>query len=310
MIEIENNSEILQVHYYLSENSHSMDALILNKAENEILKIINEISKILDIQIIIETQALEEGGIKSIYKFLNKKKNRRNIAAIGVFIAGIAATTISEVISDNIKTDYEYEKLKKEKLNLEIQKLKKELEEDGKEDISETDIKKIQDISMYISETNKVKISKSNFYSVLLKESKIRKVSTQQLNLQSEPTNTEKIVPRQDFEKFIIESAEIEDDYQEQIALEIISPVLNQNRMKWKAMHNGELITFTLKDKNFKNLIITKNLSFSNGTRIVCDLETKQKMNTEGEIINGAKSVYSVTQIIYNDGDSVDIFND
>jgi len=309
MIEIENNSEILQVHYYLSENSHSMDAVVLNKAENEILKIINEISKILDIQIIIETQALEEGGIKSIYKFLTKKKNRRNIAAIGVFIAGIAATTISEVISDNIKTDPEYEKLKKEKLNLEIQKLKKELEEDEKEDITETDIKKIQDISMYISETNKIKISKSNFYSTLLKETKIRKVSTQQLNILNEPISREKIVPRQDFEKFIIETAEIEDDYQEQIVLEIISPVLNKNRMKWKAMYNDELITFNLKDKNFKNLIITKNLSFSNGTKIICDLETKQKMNTDGEIINGTRSVYSVSKIIYNDGVVVDIIN-
>ena len=64
--------EILQLHYYLSGHSHSMDAKIYNKVESELLKIIEEVSNVLDLEILIEIQALEEGGLKAIYKFLNK----------------------------------------------------------------------------------------------------------------------------------------------------------------------------------------------------------------------------------------------
>ena len=73
------DSEILQIHYYLSNNSHSMDAKILNKVEGELLKILEEVSDILGLEIYIETFALEEGGIKSIYKFVNKKNNTKKI---------------------------------------------------------------------------------------------------------------------------------------------------------------------------------------------------------------------------------------
>ena len=68
---------ILQLHYYLAENLHSMDAKTYNKVETEFLKIVEETSKILDISISTEIQALEEGGIKAIYKFFCKKKNKR-----------------------------------------------------------------------------------------------------------------------------------------------------------------------------------------------------------------------------------------
>ena len=46
------DTEILQVHYYLSNNSHSMDAKILNKVERELLKIVEEVSSILDLELV------------------------------------------------------------------------------------------------------------------------------------------------------------------------------------------------------------------------------------------------------------------
>ena len=69
--------EILQLHYFLSEHSHSMDAKIYNKVETELLKIFDEVARVLNLEISIEIQALEEGGLRAIYTFLNKKKNRR-----------------------------------------------------------------------------------------------------------------------------------------------------------------------------------------------------------------------------------------
>ena len=305
--------EILQLHYYLSGHSHSMDAKIYNKVESELLKIIEEVSRVLDLEISIEIQALEEGGLKAIYKFLNKKKNKRQIVIIGTFFAGIVATIMSDVISDKIKTDPEMEKLKKEKIELEIKKLKKELKSDIEFDFKENkeeliiDKEFIENLSIYISEINKVKISKSKFYELLTKENKIEKVSTQELNENYEPISEEKIVPRKDFKFFIINEVEIEADYQYFVELEIISPVLKKSKLNWRALYNGEQITYSLNDENFKNLITNKNLQFSNGTKIICELETKQKMNDDGEILTAGRTVYNVTKIIYSDGTIVDL---
>lgn len=309
MIEIQNKAESLQVHYYLTNQSHSMNSITLNKAESEILKIVYEISKILEIDIIAETHALEEGGIKAIYKFLTKKKTKKKFGKLSIYLAGIASAIITQVISENISSDSEFDKLKKQELKLRIEKLKKELNENELEEINEDNIKIIQNISVYISETNKVKISKSNFYKNLLGEDKIQMVSTQRLDNNLEPISKEQVVPRKHFEKFIIDDTSIEEDYKEQIELEIVSPVLRGNSLKWKAIYNGENINFTLKDDNFKNLVLTKNLSFSNGTKMICDLETKQKMTSDGEIKNGARSVYDVSAIIYTDGTKVDIIH-
>lgn len=317
--------ENLQVHYYLSNNSHSMDAKILNKVESELLKIIDEVSKILDLEIYVETQALEEGGIVSVYRFIIKKENLAKVAVVGAFFAGIIGSTMSDVIADSIKTDPEMERLKKEKIELEIKKLKQDIANDNIENthlvsddrqiiVSEhkgdeirIDKELIDSIAIYAGENNRVKISKSKFYEYLLKEGKVEKVSTQVLDENFKPKGTEKFVPRPDFKYFVIGKSEVEPDYKQDVALEIVSPVLNTNRLNWKANHNGQTKTFRLKDDKFKNLIVNKNLSFSNGTKIICDVETKLTINNNGEISEKGKSIYNVTQIIYPDGVVVDV---
>lgn len=313
------DTEILQVHYYLSNNSHSMDAKILNKVENELLKIVQEVSIILDLEIYVEAFALEEGGIKSIYKFINKKKNRAKLIVVGSFLATILASVISDVISDSINTDSETENLKKEFLELQIKKLKQDFEKDSLASLNENQSANLENeefvvtqelidsIAVYISENNKIKLSKSKFYQFLLKEGKVEKVSTQELDENFKPKSTEKIVPRSDFKHFIVKDAIVEPDYKENVTLEIVSPVLKKNRMSWKAIYNNQNITFKLKDEDFKNLITNKNLSFSNGTKLICDIETKQKMNDDGQIIESGRTVYNVYKIIYTDGDIVDL---
>jgi len=310
------DSEILQVHYYLSNNSHSMDAKILNKVEGELLKILEEVSNILGLEIYVETFALEEGGIKSIYKFINKKKNRAKIIVVGSFLGSILGSVISDVISNSINTDSETEKKKNEFLELQIKKLKQDFEKDSLEalkpnlEIEEEFVvtqELIDSLAIYISENNKIKLSKSKFYTFLSKEAKVEKVSTQELNQNFEPKSIEKIVPRSDFNLFIVKETVVEPEYKENITLEIVSPVLKRNRMSWKAIYNNQNITFKLKDEDFKNLILNKNLSFSNGTKLICDIETQQKMNDDGQIKESTRSVYNVSRIIYTNGDIVDL---
>lgn len=295
-----------------------MNAMVLNKAESELLKILNEISRILDVDLIIETQALEEGGVKAIYKFITKKEYRTKALVIGEFVAGIAGNVIANVISDKLTKDPEMEELQKIETRLNIQKLKKELKEtesaNNQDEEKELDTLKklstsenINKVANYISDSNRIKVFKSNFYSAVKNERKVTKISTQILDNEHNPVSKEIVIPKVKFAELILENTNLEDDYESNIAIEIVAPVLKGNSLRWKGIYKGENITFSLKDKNFKNLVEAKNLKFTNGTKIICDLETKRKMNKDGEIIYGTKSVYDVVAIHYPDGDKVDI---
>lgn len=296
---------ILQLHYYLAENLHSMNAKTYNKVETEFLKIVEEISKILDINVSTEIQALEEGGIKAIYKFFLKKKNKRTLKLVMSYFAGIVSVVIADVISDEIKSNPEYEKLEMEKIRLEVEKLKKELKEDKEQEEKNKEL--IDSMAIYISEANKIKLSKSKLYDSLQKEKRIEKFSVQELDFNFKPKSKENFVPRKDFEKFIINDLIVDSDYKYDVTLEIISPVLNQSKYSWRALYEDKVILFNLKDDSFKNDIISKGLQFSNGTKLVCELDIKQKINDEGEIVPSKYLVYNVSQIIYTDGITVDV---
>ncbi|MDY0781678.1 hypothetical protein [Tenacibaculum sp. IB213877] len=289
--------EFLQLHYFLKDELHSVDAFINNKAEYELLRIFKEVTSILELEgeLQFETIAIEEGGIKAFYKLISKKKNKRKIKNALLYLAGILSVIISDVVSDQIKTDHEYEKLKKEEIRLRIEKLKRDLEDEETTEQDKTLI--IQNLSVFIAETNKVKLFKSNFYSTLLKEEKIEQVSTQRLNENLEPITNENIVPRKDFDKFILHSVDIDPDFRESEIIEIVSPVLKKGNMKWKGIYNEKPISFYMRDGEFLTSVINKEISFSNGTSIIADIEFEQKMNDDGEIEIGTISIFNVTDV-------------
>jgi hypothetical protein len=289
--------EFLQLHYFLKDELHSVDAFLNNKAEYELLRIFKEVTSILELEgeLQFEIIAIDEGGIKAFYKLISKKKNKQKIKYALLYLAGILSVIISDVVSDQIKTDHEYEKLKKEEIQLKIEQLKRDLEN---EEIAVEDKTIIfKNLSVFIAETNKVKIFKSNFYSTLLKEEKIEQVSTQRLNENLEPITKENIVPRKDFDKFIIHSIDIDPDFKERKIIEIVSPVLKKGNMKWKGIFDGKPISFYMRDGEFLTSVINKEISFSNGTTILADIEFEQKMNDDGDIEIGTISVFNVTDV-------------
>lgn len=290
--------DFLQIHYFLKDELHSVDAFLNNKAEYELLRIFKEVTSILELEgeLQFETIAIEEGGIKAFYKLISKKKNKRKIKNALLYLAGILSVIISDVVSDQIKTDHEYEKLKKEEIQLRIEQLKRDLENEETSEEDKTLI--IQNLSVFIAETNKVKIFKSNFYTTLLKEEKIEQVSTQRLNENLEPISNENIVPRKDFDKFILHSVDIDPDFKKSAIIEIVSPVLKKGNMKWKGIYDGKPISFYMRDGEFLTSVMNKEISFSNGTSILADIEFEQKMNDDGDIEIGTISIFNVTDVL------------
>jgi hypothetical protein len=62
----------LELHYYFSDSSHDIDALVRNKCESELIAIVYEAASIFDIEIKLLSEPPEEGGFKEFWKALGK----------------------------------------------------------------------------------------------------------------------------------------------------------------------------------------------------------------------------------------------
>lgn len=315
---MDTDAEILQLHYYLKDSSHSIDAFAFNKAESELLKTIEEISKVFGVEIIVETEALGEGGVRANYRFKAKKNSRTITKDIKAILIAVTSAVIGGYFLHKLTADPETDALNNEKTRLEILHLKNQIKKDSvemnkieREALLEEklplDTVKLDSIAQFISNRSKIKMHRSNFYRAIKEDDKITKISTVALNENHKPVSEEKTVGRADFSSFIIDNTRIDDLYEDNVRIEIIAPVLDGTGIRWRGSYQGKHITFSMKDQGFKDLIITKNLKFSHGTMMLCDLETKRRVNKEGDIILGAKNVYDVREIKYPDGDRIDI---
>ncbi|MCI7410840.1 hypothetical protein [Helicobacter bilis] len=54
---LEIEKQLLQIHYYFTDESHSMDAFVRNAMEKDLLNLMKEIANILDVNINIDSEA-------------------------------------------------------------------------------------------------------------------------------------------------------------------------------------------------------------------------------------------------------------
>ncbi len=285
----------VEVHYWFEDKSHSMDAFIQNRCEYELLGIVNEISKTFKVQITIETEPLAKGGLRRWFKIAAKEENKK--AAITTTIITALLTTIiitpistsigklTEKVIERIFEDPEIKQLEKEKLKLEVEKLKQETGQ------SITDLDR----------NNVVKKKKSNFYETLDKYPKVEKVTF----ILSDDNKTERIeektVFRKNFKEYILVTDELEPEELDDVIIEIISPVLKKGNYKWMGIYRGETVSFSMKSKDFKELVQQGKVQFKNGTSINCSVIIKKKIDNEGIEKITTIEVTSVTHYFEND---------
>ncbi|EHR0574962.1 hypothetical protein KS872_004772 [Vibrio parahaemolyticus] len=287
------HSTKLQMHYYLENGSHSMDAIARNKCESEVLAIVQEIAKVLNTQIVIEAEAWKEGGLRDIWAFTNA-----NAAVISVIVS-IAGIVISRIPT----TDPELEQLQKEDLKLSIlerrinlAKLQKEVEEDK---VTQDTVEKVASL---VDTNYKVVTRKSNFYKQLNNTPKITKVGINGLDKEGEEAFKEAMVQRSDFKRFILHSNSLPVQIEDNAVIEIISPVLRNGRHKWKGIYKGESISFSMNDQDFKRDVLSEKISFTHGAAIKCVLHIHRKLDEVGDVV---VTGYSVDTVIENGQESV-----
>ncbi|HMK04147.1 MAG TPA: hypothetical protein VK489_08150 [Ferruginibacter sp.] len=292
----------IELHYWFNDKSHNMDALLQNKCEAEFLNLIKAIASSLGEDIIIETEPIGEGGLRRWFRVIRKSENRTGIitaAIITSIVTTLIVTPIGSVITK--VADHLIENAFEDKEDKAIEKKGKELDNEKKE----AEIKNINlDIEIkekQLEKNNTVIKRRSNFYDTLSKYPKLTKIS---FSLQDE--NKKNIigdftVEKNEFNKYIVVSDELEPKEINDAIIEIISPVLKKGNYRWRGIYDGASILFSMKSNEFKTLVQTGAVEFKNGTSIKCLLEIKRKINNEGIEEITEYNILDVSEYFNND---------
>lgn len=288
----------IQFHYWFSDKSHSMDALVYNKCERELLELCKAIASMVGVSIRMETEPGAKGGLKGWIAVLPKNPKKTPAIKI-VSVTALVVTamytpvhaSITAGISEIIRqlSTKEVPDEMKGSLASEIESLKHELNEAMAD----------------VEASSQVKKRRSNFFDLLRKYQKVKSVSLSVASEDRKPLAEEQLIVRDDFKKFILVSGQLKPETIENVAIEIISPVLNKGNFKWKGVYQGAPISFSMKSDEFMALVQSGKVEFKSGTTIQCTLEIERKINSEGQERITSYNIVSVASYLEN-GKSVE----
>jgi len=272
---MDNTAGYIELHFYTKDGSHTMDAEAFNRCVYEYLGIIQEITSKYHVQVKVEAEAIEEGGIRQWLRINLPARDEFKKQFIMTLLVSIVTAPITTSISsvtdrciEKVFTSAEISSLKEEKMKAELE----------------------YQIAWYNNEVRKLSDSinsnlivkkRSNFYESVKICSKINEIEFIGADEKRNPYDKIK-VPQVDFDKYILVSDDLEPKEIPDAVIEIISPVLKKGKYKWTGIYNGEVIQFSLKSMEFKTLVQTGDIAFKNGTSIQCELNIKRKLDPDG----------------------------
>lgn len=277
-------AEHFELHYYLRDGSHSIDALVRNKCEMEILGAVIEIAKQLGIPVQIETEAYAEGGLKELWRFLGKNQVQLTLLI----------TAAALVFSRFPVKDAELDSLDKEQKRLEIEKTRLEIEELRKRSGQTSAVDKAEAAAEIVANNPKIHVRRSNYYRHLLDYPKVERVG---FRPDGTTRGQELVVERSDFYRFVMRSDKLPPEVDENALIEVLAPVLAEGNYQWRGYYRGKPISFAMLDPAFKAAILAKEVHFQHGSRIRCILQIHRKLDEVGEILTTGYSVPTVLDV-------------
>ena len=250
MIEEENIASI-SLHYYMQEEGvHEMDAFVHNKCERQLLNIINYLSKQYGIEVKVDIEAKEEGGIKD--KIIV-------IAESALFLL-LAEKVLDMVFNldraylDNTKTRFEIAEMIKNSSFTE------------------------EEVNALVEQDEELIKFSSSYFKNLSKDDTVTRVETTLTKNGEVGDSITYTVTKDRFQDKIIAN-EVQKNVTIITAttLYVGSPVLiNGLPDKWRGQFNGENILFTIKDNEFIEQVFNREVKFDSGTSLTCDLEISE----------------------------------
>ncbi len=266
----------LQFHYCFSDKSHTMDALVHNKCERELLELTKAVAKLCAANIKMETEPSGKGGLKNwltITAKSSKKTPAAKIALVNTVVASYVAMTshtsirvLGDALLDKLFADKELNEAQCEQLQKEISTLKVEF----------------ANLLPLLDQNVVVKKRKSNFYDLLRKYQKVKSVSITLTDETKKPVTEEQSVAREGFKAFIVSSNFVAPQLVENAQIEIISPVLMKGKHKWRGIYKDESISFVMKSDDFMTMVQSGKVEFKSGSTISCTLQIDKKVNGVG----------------------------
>ena len=150
-IEFEGSSSAqghLLVHFFLGDQSHEMNALVLHSCEGEVLALVKEVAKQLGVDLRIEAKAYGEGGLEVYLSFIGK--HAVALGLVGTLVTGICSGGVwiayqSKLLNQQLEMNafalerdkklstqqIEQNDLNLKKTRLELKKLEQEAAADG-----------------------------------------------------------------------------------------------------------------------------------------------------------------------------------
>jgi hypothetical protein len=275
----------LELHYFLRDESHAMNALVRNKCEAEALAAFAQIAQLLGLSVELESSAYREGGLREVWRFLGNNDKQLTWLALVVTLV-FSRIPVSDPEMDVLNK--EAQKLTIEEKRLAIQKLKREIVTGDIRDKSASDVASLVDGDV------KVMTRRSNFYRQLLGYDKVMALSLGEIPDGADHPLIEHRVERRAFPKFVLLTDKLPVEVVDPAKLDIIAPVLEGN-YHWKGAYRGVPIIFVMGDEVFKSDVLTGKVSFQHGSTIECVLNIHRKVDEIGEaVITG----YSVTTVL------------
>lgn len=275
-MELIEKSNRLQFHYYFKDESHSIDAILRNECEKELLYIYKEVSETLGLQLKIETLPPEEGGFKETWKFLGKNSAQItlivSVAAIVVSRFPVENEELTKLQIENLKLDNEKKRKELEKLNLDFLQEQKELSKDI-----------VKDSVKLVNKNYKISWRKSNLYKKLNNYHKVDSIEVLRYD-DKKPIGNPRKTPKHSFSKFILKTDELPKLELEKVNIDVISPAIKRGKFRWKGFYNNEIINFLMDDHQFKTQVLNGGINFSNKFSIEVEMTQNRKINQDGEI--------------------------
>lgn len=289
-----------QIHYYFQNESHAMDAFVRNKCEAELLAIFQELTTTLGISFGIESIPFENGGLREYWKACGENSVQINttLTIFAILISSVS-TILSRIPIEFPEKDarekiiqeltIEEKKLALEEKRLILEKLRKEMK------VGQPSQESIENAAKAAEQNLKIQSRRSNFYKNLDAYKKVTDVGFSVLSSYNQEVMSERLVHRADFKKYILNDNNLPTETVDGAIIEIVAPVLKEGNYKWKGIYDGEPISFSMTDSDFKNSVLQEKVAFQHGSFINCVIKVHRKFNEIGEVeITG----YSVPTVI------------
>lgn len=280
-------SNKLELHYYFSDSSNYMDALIKHRCEKEILSFVRYMADALDVKMTLHSEPYQKGGFKEIWGI-----GGSNPRAISIVLSIVMQTLTRPLFFSRKSGGSQLDKdaYNEEKVQYETARFRKALK------LSPTGGILTQEFLDLINSIPRVCKYKSNFFEALKGYPKVKKISVRELNERNNSKSGLREVKRDDFDAYILRSDELPSVKDNSATIEIISPVLKDSKYRWKGIYNkgGEIIDFYMNDADFKDDMFREKVTFVSGMCIDCVLCIERKLNELGDIVNISYTVETV----------------